>query len=85
MDIDIVTYVHIFIYLLQLGCYPVAGELLLRNVRDISTNIYFLRGEAVSLTPNPQPGGPGYPILSGSSPLTYLAWKALPLAKLPPA
>jgi len=31
-------------------------------------------------TPNPQRGGPGYPFLSGSSPLTCLAWKALPVA-----
>jgi hypothetical protein len=28
----------------------------------------------------PQPGGPGYPFLSGSSPLTCLAWDALPVA-----
>jgi hypothetical protein len=42
--------------------------------------IFFLRGEVVSLTPNPQPGGPGYPFLSGSSPLTCLAWEALPVA-----
>ena len=41
--------------------------------------IFFLRGE-VSLTPNPQPGGPGYPFLSGSSPLTCLTWEALPVA-----
>ena len=27
----------------------------------------------------------GYPFLSGSSPLTYMAGKALPVAKLPPA
>ena len=61
-----------------------SGELLLRNVRDISTNT-FLWGEAGSLTPNPQPGGPEYPFLSGSFPLTYVAWKAVPVAKLPPA
>jgi hypothetical protein len=30
--------------------------------------------------PNPQPGEPGYPFLSGSSPLTCLAWEALPVA-----
>jgi hypothetical protein len=29
--------------------------------------------------PNPQPGGPGYPFLSGSSPLTCLAGEALPV------
>ena len=34
----------------------------------------------VNPTPNPQPGGPGYPFLSGSSPLTYLAWEAPPVA-----
>jgi hypothetical protein len=42
--------------------------------------IFFLRGEVVSFTPNPQPGGPGYPFLSGSSPLTCLAWDVLPVA-----
>jgi hypothetical protein len=42
--------------------------------------ISFLRGEVVSLTPNPQPGGLGYPFLSGSSPLTCLAWESLPVA-----
>jgi hypothetical protein len=29
---------------------------------------YFLWGQVVSLMPNPQPGGPGYPISSGTSP-----------------
>jgi hypothetical protein len=43
-------------------------------------NNIFLRGGVVNLTPNPQPGGPGYPFLSGSSPLTCLAWETLPLA-----
>jgi hypothetical protein len=43
-------------------------------------NNTFLRGGVVSLTPNPQPGGPGYPFLSGSSPLTCLAREALPVA-----
>jgi hypothetical protein len=38
-----------------------------------------------SLTPNPQPGGPGYPSLSGSYPLTCQALLALPVAMLPPA
>ena len=28
----------------------------------------------------PQPGGPGHPFLSGSSPLTCLAWETLPVA-----
>jgi len=41
---------------------------------------FFLQGEVVSLMPNPQPGGPEYPFLSGSSPLTCLAWEALPVA-----
>jgi len=42
--------------------------------------IFFLRGGVGSLMPNPQPGGSGYPLLSGSSPLTCLAWEALPVA-----
>jgi hypothetical protein len=41
---------------------------------------YFLWDGVVSLTPNPQPGGPGYPYLSGSSSLTCLAWETLPVA-----
>ena len=43
-------------------------------------NNYFLQGEVVSLTPNPQPGGPGYPLLSGPFPSTYPARVALPVA-----
>jgi hypothetical protein len=43
-------------------------------------NKLFLRCGVVSPTPNPQPGGPGYPFSSGSSCLTCLAWKALPAA-----
>jgi hypothetical protein len=39
----------------------------------------------VSLTPNPQPGGPGYPSSSGSYPLTSPAWVPLPVATLSPA
>jgi hypothetical protein len=42
--------------------------------------ISFLLCGVVSPTPNPQSGGPGYPFLSGSSPLTCLAWEALPIA-----
>jgi hypothetical protein len=42
--------------------------------------IFFLWGGFVSLTPNPRPGGPGYPFSSGSSPLTCLAWETLPVA-----
>jgi hypothetical protein len=42
--------------------------------------LLFLRGEVVGLTPNLQPGGPGYPVLSGSSsPLTCPAWETLPI------
>jgi hypothetical protein len=42
--------------------------------------ISFLLCGLVNPTPNTQPGGPGYPFLSGLSPLTYLAWEALPVA-----
>jgi hypothetical protein len=42
--------------------------------------ISFLLRRVVNPMPNPQPGGPVYPFLSGSSPLTYLAWGALPVA-----
>jgi hypothetical protein len=45
-----------------------------------SVTISFLLCGVVSPTPNPHPGGPGYPFLSGSSPLTCLAWEALPVA-----
>ena len=43
-------------------------------------NNIFLLGGFVSLTSNPQSGAPGYPFMSGSSPLTCLAWEALPVA-----
>ena len=43
-------------------------------------NNYILEGEIVSLTLNPQPGGPGYPLLSGPSPSTCPARVALPIA-----
>jgi hypothetical protein len=43
-------------------------------------NMSFLLCGVVSPTANPQPGGPGYPLLSGSSHLTCLAWEALPVA-----
>jgi hypothetical protein len=46
----------------------------------LSKTISFLLCGVVSPTPNPKPGGPGYPFLSGSSPLTCLAWEALPVA-----
>jgi hypothetical protein len=42
--------------------------------------ISFLLCGVVSPTQNTQPGGPGYLFLSGSSPLTSLAWEALPVA-----
>jgi hypothetical protein len=42
--------------------------------------ISFLLCGVVSPTPNPQHVGPGYPFLSGSSPLTCLEWEALPVA-----
>jgi hypothetical protein len=41
--------------------------------------------KVVSLTPNPQPGGPGYHSSSRSYPLTCPAWVLLPVATLPPA
>jgi hypothetical protein len=40
----------------------------------------YLRCEVDSLTPNPQPGGTGYPSLSGSYPFTCPVWVALPVA-----
>jgi hypothetical protein len=43
-------------------------------------NNSFLQGEVVSLTPNPQPGGPGYPLLSGPLPATCPARATLPVA-----
>jgi hypothetical protein len=46
----------------------------------VTTN--FLLCGFVSSKPNPQTGGPGYPFLSGSSPLTYLAWEAYATASI---
>jgi hypothetical protein len=43
-------------------------------------NNSFLQGEVVSPMPNPQPGGPGYLLLSGPSPSTCPAKVALPVA-----
>jgi hypothetical protein len=51
----------------------------------VSKQILVLQGRVVSPTPNPQPGGPGYPFLSGSSPLTCPAREPLPVATLPQA
>jgi len=42
--------------------------------------VSFLLCGVVNPTPNLQPGGPGYTLLSGSSPLTCLAWEAVPVA-----
>ena len=39
---------------------------------------FFLLGGVLRPTPNPQPV-PGYPFVSGSAPLTCLAWEALPV------
>jgi hypothetical protein len=47
-----------------------------------SWTIKFLWYEVVSLTPNPQPGGPGCPSLSAFYPLTCPAWVTLPVATL---
>lgn len=44
--------------------------------------IYMIRLSAAH--PNPQPGGPGYAFLSGSSPSTFPTCGALPAATLPP-
>jgi hypothetical protein len=50
-----------------------------RLIERFRNNYFFFRGEVVSLTPNPQPGGPGYLLLSGPSPSTCPAWVALPI------
>jgi hypothetical protein len=43
-------------------------------------NSCILQGEVVSPTPNPHPGGPRYPLLSGPAPSTCPARVALPVA-----
>ena len=43
-------------------------------LRSTFVTVSFLLGGVVRPMPNPQPGGPGYPFLSGSSPLTCLAF-----------
>jgi hypothetical protein len=58
---------------------------LLFPILDVFQQMYVLRGETVSLTTNPQPGGPGYPFLSGSSPLICLAYDAILVASPLPA
>jgi hypothetical protein len=50
-----------------------------------SWTIELLLYAVVSVTPNPQPGGPGYPSSSGSYHLTCPAWVPLTVATLPPA
>jgi hypothetical protein len=45
-------------------------------------NICPFMGWACNPTPNPQPGGPGCPFLSGPSPLACPAWETLPVATL---
>jgi hypothetical protein len=61
----------------------------IRSLTAASVRDTFLCGpseaENVSLTPNPQPGGPGYPSSSGSFPLTCPAWVTLPVATIPQA
>jgi hypothetical protein len=52
---------------------------------EVSRQIQVLQGKVVSPTLNPQTGGPVYPFLSGSSPLTCAAWEPLPVAVLLPA
>ena len=44
------------------------------------TVFFFMGWALVSLMPKSQPWGPWYPFFSGSSPLTCLAWEALPVA-----
>jgi hypothetical protein len=50
------------------------------SITQFFSTFVFFRGRVVGPALNPKPGGPGYPILSGSSPLTCLAWEALPVA-----
>ena len=54
------------------------------QISEASQQIYFLWGDIFSLTPNPQHGGPGYPFLPGSPPVTRLARDAIPATSLPP-
>jgi hypothetical protein len=70
--------------LLPLALQPAVGFSLSNNIFHFPLfnfrNNKFLLCGVVSPTPNPPPGGPGYPFLSGWSPLTCLAWEALPVA-----
>jgi hypothetical protein len=47
---------------------------------EVLLQYFFLWGGVVSFMPNPQPGGPGYPVLPESSPLACMAREALPVA-----
>ena len=64
----------------QVVCLSILSEASLR----FSEHRFFFLGWGTP-TPNPQPGGPGCPFLSGPSPLTCPAWVTLPVATLPPA
>ena len=70
----------ILIFLYALSLHPSASRVLVRPITEFFGTFWFLQGRVVSPAPNPQPGGPGYPFLSGSSPLTCLAWEALLVA-----
>jgi len=52
--------------------------------RSLSTKYTFYGMVLLAPHANPQTGGPRYPFLSGSSPLTCLALDVLPVATLPP-
>jgi hypothetical protein len=54
--------------LFMLVCLVVSVVSIWFQASEDSQDTYFLWGGVVSLTPNPQLGGPGYPIESGSSP-----------------
>jgi len=58
-------------------------DLGLNFLRSFSAE-HFLWDGVVSPTPSPHPGGLGYPLFSGSSLLTCLAWEALSVATLLP-
>jgi hypothetical protein len=60
--------------------YIIVKSIQLFPLFDFRNNKFFLLCGVVSPKPNHQPGGPGYPFLSGSSPLTCLASEALPVA-----
>jgi hypothetical protein len=63
---------------------PSSSALLSEASVDVSRQVQAFQGRVVSPTHNPQPGGPGYPFLSASSPLTFPAWEPLLVAILPP-